>query len=248
MSAAGVLGVALVFVVGAALQRIAGMGLGLVAAPVLSLLLGPVIGVTMSNVGAIAAAVLVLLALHEDVDWGRFARIGPLILVGSVAGAFLVRAVPSAWLDLLLGGSVLLALAVILGLQSRLRVRGQLAASTAGVAAGLLNTTSGIAGPALAGYAVATGWEQRSFAATLQPIFLVANLVSVISKTVVGANAPVGLLPWWIWLLAVATVAAGVGGAGVLASRLSPGRARLVAIGIALSGGVLALGRGLLTV
>ena len=119
MSALVVLGVVVAFVIGAGLQRIAGMGLGLVAAPSLSLMLGPVAGVTMSNLGAIVAAALILGAMRAHVDWGRFARIGPLIAVGAVAGALVVREVDPAWLDVVLGASVLLALALSLGLQAR---------------------------------------------------------------------------------------------------------------------------------
>lgn len=245
MSALLVLGVVVAFVVGAGLQRIAGMGLGLVAAPTLSLMLGPVAGVTMSNLGAIVAAVLILGAMWSHVDWGRFARIGPLIAVGSVAGAFVVREVDPAWLDVVLGGSVLLSLGVIFGLQRNLAVRGTPAAVAAGVAAGFMNTTAGVAAPAMTVYALATRWDQRSFAATLQPIFLVANTASVVAKAALGAAPDPGLLPWWIWPVVVLAVLVGVGTAGLVARRVPPGRARSLAIGIALTGGVLALGRGI---
>src|SRR5690606_6510091 len=97
--------------VGALLQRVAGMGMGMVAAPLLTLLLGPVTGVTTSNAAAVVVAVLVLSALHRDVDWGRVLRLAPLIVVGSALGALAVRSAPTAWLDVLVGGSVLLALA-----------------------------------------------------------------------------------------------------------------------------------------
>jgi uncharacterized membrane protein YfcA len=245
MSALVVLGVVVAFVVGAGLQRIAGMGLGLVAAPSLSLMLGPVAGVTMSNLGAIVAAALILGAMRAHVDWGRFARIGPLIAVGAVAGALVVREVDPAWLDVVLGASVLLALALSLGLQARVRVRGTPAAVAAGVVSGFLNTTSGVAAPVMAIYALATRWDQRSFAATLQPIFLVANTASVVAKAALGATPEPGLLPWWIWPVVVLAVLVGVGTAGLVARRVPPGRARSLAIGIALTGGVLALGRGI---
>ncbi len=243
-----VLGVVVAFSVGSGLQRIAGMGLGLVAAPVLSLMLGPVAGVTMSNLGAIVAATLIMGAMWAHVDWGRFLRISPLIALGSVAGAVVVREVDPAWLDIVLGGSVLLALALGLGLQRRLTLRGSAAALVAGMAAGFMNTTSGIAAPALTVYALAARWDHRSFAATLQPLFLVANVTAVLTKSVLGATPEPGLLPWWIWPVVAAAVLTGVGLAGLLARRVTPERARGVAITIALTGAVLTLARGLLAV
>lgn len=248
MSELVVLGVVIAFVVGAGLQRIAGMGMGMVAAPTLSLLVGPVAGVTMSNAGAVVTAVLVLAAMRAHVDWSRFVGLAPLIVVGSVIGAFLVREVDPAWLDIVLGGSVLLALAVTLGLQRDLRVRGRGPAVTAGLLAGLMNTTSGVGGPVLAVYAVATRWDQRSFAATLQPVFLLANGVSIASKFTVGATPAPGLLPWWIWPVIALAVLLGVGLAGLAAGRVLPAQARGLAIAIAVTGALLAVVRGLLSV
>jgi uncharacterized membrane protein YfcA len=233
---------------GTALQRIAGMGLGMVAAPTLSLVLGPVAGVTLSNVAAVVAALMLMAVMWSDIDWRRFRGLAPLMVVGSVVGALVVRTVSSSVLDLVLGASVLLAIAGALGLQSRLHVRGRSAAIASGGIAGFMNTTSGVGGPALAVYGIASRWDQRGMAATLQPIFLLVNLSSVVAKWAVGATPEPGLVPWWIWVLACAAVPLGVAIGTPLARRVPVGRARALTIGIATVGGAIALVRGLVGV
>ena len=233
---------------GALLQRVAGMGLGMVAAPLCTLLLGPVAGVTVSNIAAVVVALLVLGALRGDVDWRRYGRLAPLILVGSVVGALAVRSAPKAWLDVLVGGSVLLALVAtaLLGRRTALGHRGATSFVT-GLVAGFMNTTAGVAGPAMKAYALATRWDQRAFAATLQPIFFTANLASVITKTSLGAGPEPGLLPWWAWPALAAAALAGVALGRLVARRLPMRTAARVATTVAVAGAVTALVRGLVT-
>lgn len=233
-------------VLGAGLQRVSGMGLGLVAAPTLSLVLGPVAGVTLSNVAAVAAALVLAVVMRRDIDWSRFRSVAPLLLAGSVAGALVVRTADTAVLDTVLGATVLVAIAAALGLQRHLNATGRLPALTSGALAGFMNTTAGVAGPAMTVYAVASRWGHRSFAATLQPVFLLANLASVITKVLAGAAPAADVVPWWAWGVAVAAVPVGIGLGTVLARRVSLRAARSVALTVATAGGVVALVRGVL--
>lgn len=234
-----------IVVVGALLQRVAGMGLGMVAAPFLTLLLGPVAGVTLSNAAAVVVALLVLAALHKNVDWRHYARLAPLILVGSVLGALAVRSAPTAWLDVLIGSTVLLALLATAVLGRRTSLDHPAAGVGVGLAAGFMNTTSGVAGPAMKAYALATRWEQRAFAATLQPVLLTANLASLVTKTSLGARPEPGLLPWWVWVALPLSALVGVGLGAPLSRRLGLGTAARIATAVAVVGGLLALTRGL---
>lgn len=232
--------------IGAALQRVAGMGLGMTVAPVVSILLGPVAGVLVSNVAAIVAAALLAVVLRGDIDWGRFRTLAPLLVIGSLLGALVVRLVPTEVLDLVLGASVLVAIAAALGLQRRMTLTGRGAVVVSGAVAGFMNTTSGVAGPAMTAYAVAAKWGHRSLAATLQPVFLLANTASVVTKLAVGATPAPGVVPWWAWPLACGAVPVGIVLGSPLARRVPLGLARGIAISIAAAGGALALGRGLL--
>ena len=232
--------------VGGALQRISGMGVGMIAAPTLSLLFGPVAGVTLSNVAASVSAVILFLLLRKDVDWLRFLRLAPLLVAGSFAGAAAVRVLDAHWLEILLGASVLVAVAAVLGLQQRFTAQGNGAVFASGAVAGFMNTTAGIAGPALAVYAVASRWDQRSWAATLQPVFLLANLTSLGTKALFGTTLPPGLhVPWPVWAAVVVGGPLGVLVGSLIARRVDASRARLIAICLAGVGGTVALVRGL---
>ncbi len=233
------------FIVGAGLQRIAGLGVGLVVAPALTLVLGPALGVTLSNAGAVATTLLVLRATRRDVDWATFARLAPLIIVGSVAGSFVVLQMSTAWLEVLIGTLILLALLTTLAASGRVHLRGAGVAAIAGVAGGFMNATAGVAGPAMTTYAVATRWDQRSFAATLQPVLLLANLAALIGKSAVGVLPNDGALPWWIWVVVASAVAAGVLLGSVLSRWITTAGARRAAVTIAALGGLVTLGRGL---
>src|SRR5690606_11205500 len=101
-------------ILGAGLQRVSGMGLGLVTAPTLSLVLGPVAGVTLSNVAAVAAALVLAVVMRQHIDWRRFRGVAPLLVVGSVVGALVVRTADTAVLDTVLGATVLVAIAAAL--------------------------------------------------------------------------------------------------------------------------------------
>ena len=231
---------------GAALQRVAGMGLGMSVAPVATVLIGPVAGVMVSNVAAIVAAAILAVMLRGDVDWRRFRTLVPLLLVGSLAGALVVRHVPVAVLDVVLGASVLVAITAVVGTRHQPAVTGRGAVVVSGAVAGFMNTTAGVAGPAMAVYAVASRWGQRSFAATLQPIFLLANPASVVAKVALGATPAAGVVPWWTWPVVCGAVPAGIWAGTAVSDRVSLRTARRVAIGVAATGGLVALVRGLL--
>lgn len=232
--------------VGGALQRVSGMGVGMIAGPTLSLLLGPVAGVSLANVAAVVSAVLLFALLRRHVDWGRFLRLAPLLIVGSFAGAWAVRSLDVHALEVLLGGSVLAAIAASLGLQRRFTASGSAPAALAGTAAGFMNTTAAVAGPALAVYAVASRWEQRSWAATLQPIFLLANLTSLATKSLFGTAVPAGVdVHWTVWTAVVVGGPIGVLIGSRIAPRVNPSRARLLAICVAGVGASVALARGI---
>jgi hypothetical protein len=91
-------------------------------------------------------------------------------------------------------------------------------------------------------------WEQRSFAATLQPVFMTMGALSVLTKTLLGAAGTGGMPPWWVAPGVVLTVVLGVRIGGVVARRVSLSTARTVALVLAGLGGAITLVRGLLGV
>lgn len=245
---------ALALLVGAVLlggitQRISGMGMGLMISPILALVLGPATGVTVANMTTFFSALMIGFVLRAGIDWRRVALFVPSAVIGSVPGGILVRDMHSGWLSVLVGAVILMALAITLWadrmtmLPNLTHVAWIIPFSAVGA---FLNTVSGISAPALVIYALASSWDQRSFAATLQPFFLWVGALSVTVKIAVGAT-PISELPdpWILPIILAAVVAAVVIGSR-LARRVSPHSARRVAIAVAGLGAVSSLVRGLI--
>lgn len=230
-------------ILGTVLQRVSGMGVGLVVSPTLALLLGPVTGVLLTNITTVVSAVLIGITLRHDIDWQRYRRLAPLIVVGSVPGALLVGAADRHWLEVIIGVALIGTL-LTTALVRIPPMSGRLPAAAAGTAGGFLNTAVGVAAPAMLVYAQATNWQQRSFAATLQPIFGTMGVVSVLVKVGLGA-APVSELPLAVVGLVVAMVPIGIVIGGLVARRVPAAVGRKVAIVVVTVGALSLLGRGL---
>lgn len=236
--------IGLVTFAGALLQRVSGMGLGLMGAPVLSLLLGPVAGVLVINVLAAFNAVFQTASVRDDVDWRKFRRIAPFLIIGSLPAAWLVHSTPTGPLQVLVGALVLLGLLVTTYMPNQHRFDGAIHQIGAGAAGGFMNTLAGIAGPAITVYAQASRWPQRSYQATLQPLFLVAGLVSLLVKEI-GAETPiVTTAPWHLWAVGCGAMLVGLWAGNRLADRIPTTKARALAVGVATTGSLVTLVRG----
>ncbi len=237
---------ALAIVVGATLQRICGAGVGMVVAPTLALVLGPAQGVLVTNGATFVSGFLIMLAVRRHVDWRRAGLICAAAVPGAVAGALLVRALTAGWLQVIIGGTVLVALLTSVITPNLPHLRGRVTLLVAGVIGGFFNTAAGVAAPAMVVYSRLARWEQRSFGATLQPIFMTMGALSVTTKTVLGSVPAANTPPWWFALVVVGAVLAGVGIGGRLARRVTATSARRLALVIAGAGATITLVRGVL--
>lgn len=234
--------------VGTTLQRVSGTGVGLVVSPTLALLLGPAAGVLLTNATTTVSALLIMLAVRRDVQWLRYAQLVPGIVVGAVPGALLVRVADPGWLEVVVGGGVLLGVLTAVTVPRVPRVSGAGPALAAGAVGGFLNTTAGVAAPAMVVYALASRWAHRPFAATLQPTFMTMGAVSVLSKVALGAAGPAGTPPWWLLATMVLTVVAGVPVGGWASRHVSAHAARRVAVALSAAGAGATLVRGVVRV
>jgi uncharacterized protein len=228
--------VAFAVMIGALLQRVSGSGLALVSAPLLTLLLGPTTGVLVVNVCSVCGAALIFTRVRRDVEWLRYRALALASIVGVVPGSLLVATVPEGWLALIVGLSVLAALTATLIARveaSKEHHRGP--ALVAGVLSGLMSTTAGVAAPPVTIYAIYSRWPQQSFAATLQPFFVTVAALSLSTKV----SAGVGAQPDWpVGVCAALGLLVGVTVGGVLAGRIDPTHARIVAVTLAYLGAV----------
>lgn len=232
--------------VGALLQRVSGMGLGLIASPVLMLLFGPIEGILIVNLLAMINAGASTLTLWRDVDFKILAVIGPSLIAGIIPGSFLVRELPTDPLLILVGLLLLLALGVVtVGKRFVPPIDGRLPAAVAGVIGGFMNTLAGAAGPAITVYAQAARWDQRRYAATLQPVFFIAGLGSFSIKLLLGA-ASFGSVELLVWPVGIVALALGLFTGVRVAPRVPKPTGRAIALSLAGLGGLTAVVRGVL--
>ena len=138
--------------VGTILQRVSGTGVGLVVAPVLSLLMGPGAGVLATNAATTCSGFLITLSVRRLVEWRHAAVLVAAAVPGIVAGAVVVRHVPSAWLQVAVGSVVLAGLAITRFSPATPYASRRATVVPAGVIGGFFNATAGVAAPAMVIY------------------------------------------------------------------------------------------------
>lgn len=230
---------AVIIGVGAGFQRLTGMGFALVTTPFLVLTLGPFEGVLVTNLCGIISALLNLTLVHRDVQWRRLARFTPFSLVGIAGGALVLLVLPTEPLAILVSVLILVAIGVTVLFRSG-DVRDSLPVSSGfGAASGFMNVTAGVGGPALAVYAVATGWSHRHFAASAQAHFALISILSLAAK---GSLPSMPVSGWVVTLLAILV---GIGVGERLAGRFAERTLMRLVIVLATAGAVMTIGQAL---
>jgi len=237
--------VAIAVLVGAAAQRISGMGFALVAAPVLALLLGPFDGVLVVNLcGALSAAALTA-RVWRGIEWRRFATLVVPAMVALVPGAVIAATLRGPTLQITAGVFLICALtASLAAARLQARARSGPTAIVTGAASGLMSAVAGTSGPPMTIYAVLTRWDQRAFAATLQPFFVVLGVSSFVGKSVLAGGIPTEYSPW-LWGAVVLSMAVGLLVGDVVARRIDPRVARMAVIVISYVGGLVVVFGGI---
>lgn len=233
-------------VVGAVAQRVAGIGFALLVSPFLVILLGPHAGVLLINVCGVVSSALIAPRVWRDIDWSVFRWFTVASLAGSIPGAILAGLLPSSTLSITVGAVVLVALVLSLALsRADVVVSGNGPRAVAGALSGLTNSMAGVGGPAVSAYAILARWEQRPFAATLQPFFVVIGIVAIATKLIADPSQMPAVEPW-AWALIVVAIVAGIFGGEVLQRHVRDRHARLFVICVAFLGAIAALAKGLL--
>ncbi|QGU01874.1 Sulfite exporter TauE/SafE [Corynebacterium kalinowskii] len=231
---------------GSGLQRVAGMGLGLIAAPVLAIAMGPVQGVMVVNILAMVNAAMTGYTVREHIDWRRCFYIGSVMVFGAIAGALLIKQVSNGLLLILFGTLILIALFMVSALKGRMpEPRGRIPMLVTGVVGGFTNTLAAVAGPVITVYAQAARWDHRSFAATLQPLFVISGGMSFLIKSLLGAGN-LGATSPWVWPVGLLGMFIGIYLGTQLSKIISRDRAHKLALLLAGAGGLSALVRGAL--
>ncbi|MGX9887468.1 TSUP family transporter [Streptomyces sp. NPDC002276] len=228
---------AAIVLLGSSVQWLTGMGFALVAVPALVLLLGPTQGVVLANCAAGAISVVGLAGGWREVRARAMVPLCAAAVCTVPAGAWMTRQLPPPVLLLVMGGLVTAAVLLVMKGARVPALRGTRGAVAAGAAGGFMNAAAGVGGPPISLYAVNAGWTVREFVPNAQFYGVVVNAFSVAANGVPSLSGA-----RWV-AVGAAMVVGGVIGRG-LAGRIPEPRARALVLGLALAGGVTAVGKG----
>ncbi len=229
---------------GAVLQRVSGIGFAVVVAPFVVLALGPGQGIVLVQVFGAIICLFVLASVWRDVDWKAYAALVPPSLAGIVAGAWAAGRLPAAEAQIVTACLLIVSLVTVMVARSGHLRRSMPALMTGGAAAGIMTALAGAGGVALIVLARATGWEHRSFAATLQPYLITLSSSTVVAKLVVDPETWPGL-PWWQWAVITVSMLLGLLAGNEIARRISRSAASKVTLAVAWVGAIAALADGI---
>ena len=239
------IGILLLSFIATALQRITGLGFAMLTAPFAVVALGTHQGIMLTSMLAVLASLFMLPGMWRDINWSR---------VGWIGIPATVSIAPAAWLGARIDGALiylLVGVLVIIGLSVALLMRGtgepvthRPAQILTGVGAGAGSVLAGIGGPAVTIFGVLSRWPVASFAATLQPIW-----VMVASATLAGRHWFMGStlpeLTWWMWLLAAVGIAIGMWAGQRALGRVNDRVVFGIVVVLAMTGAVLSVCTGI---
>jgi len=236
------LGVGIVF--GTMSQRVSGMGFALLMAPFFVIVFGAYEGILLMNIGGAFSSALMLSRVWRFVNWPRFCVLLMTSIPGAAAGAFVATRLDSATLQVTVGALLLMGLAAMqLVRPSPDPVNSNVGAVVAGLASGFTNGTAGFGSPAIAIYGLVTQWPQRSFAATLQPLFIVMSLSAFVLKTSLTGQPP--SLDLWLYLTMFVLIVVGSTIGEKVKDLIQEDGIRRIVVALCYSGAIAATASGL---
>lgn len=156
---------------------LAGFGIGLVSLALLPFVMSPVTAVVLMTIYTVVFSLGMLVPLRRDVQLPALLLLGLGTVAGTPAGVWILAALPAAVLTRLIGGALIVVVALEwLGFYPE-RLDGRRWALSAGLAAGVAGGAVGMPGPPVILYTASQGWSPRAMKATLQAFFLVNQAV-----------------------------------------------------------------------
>jgi len=228
----------------AAVKGTIGFGFPLVAVPLLSSILGPKVAVPLIAIPSMVGNVILVVRGGATRISASLVAVFLGIILGTLAGALLIKALDPQRLSVLVGVVTLL---YVVTTAFRLTVRipitaRERAAPVVGLLTGLMGGSTGVFAPLLASYLHMLELAKREFVFWITLLFLVGNIVQV------GSYYQLGLYGGSVLkmsLLACLPMAAGTGLGLVLQDRLSPEAFSRIVLAIAFLASLNLLAHGL---
>ncbi len=225
-------------------QRVVGLGFGLVMGPVSAIVAGPIAAVPLNCIFAIVACGLMLPGVWRDVDWRRMTWLLLPAIPASVAGLLVARMVPTDALRIAVGIVAIagLLLSVVFTRTSH-TLDGAGTRITSGIAIGGFNAAVGVGAPLVGAYALVSRWDPRVMAATMQPFWVVLNVVTLVERQLL---VPDGFpeWPWWAWAGSAGAAAIGTLFAHRIADHVPAALARATIVVLSIAGGIAVIATG----
>ena len=185
LDAASLIGAALAVALAAIVQLAAGFGFGLTAVPLLSIAVGAHDAVVVALFLATFTNAFQAWSGRRDTDRPVAGRLLAGAVVGLPFGLLVYQLVDDSALRVIIGCSVIVAVVVIaLGLD--LRHAGPGLDVAGGVVTGALTMSSGVNGPPLVFVLQSRHFDQHRFRATVTTVFVVLDIVAVVTFAATG--------------------------------------------------------------
>jgi len=157
-------------------------GLGIAVVPLMAEVFGakPSVGIVLPIL--ITGDIFALVVYRRFAAWKVILRLFPFALVGILGGVFFLDTIDGSLLKRLMGGVVLVLIALKVFIAPRLSNPGKTATSFApliAIVAGITTAMANAAGPLMTVYFLWMGLEKRAFIGTAAWFFFVVNLTKV---------------------------------------------------------------------
>lgn len=160
-------------------QSLAGFGFGLLAVPLMTVMIAPHQAVIVATMIGTVSTTLQAVLDRRFCDWSMAKRLAFSAYVGMPVGIFVFIAVSESALRFALGVVVLVA-TVILAKGFSFRGHSKTMDSLMGFFSGVLSTSTSTNGPPLVFLLQARGMEPHTFRATINTVFALSNVGSLI--------------------------------------------------------------------
>lgn len=228
-------------VVAACFQRISGMGFSLVAMPALLWLIGPLDAVALVVLMSALTSLLMMIGTVREVLWKHVLVLGIPSVIIAFPTIYVLDRLPEPVVNLVVGGLLVLCIVTLIRPVELPTRNRRLTEMSVGTVAGFMNGAAGMSGPAISVYAFSAGWSMRSFTATAQPYFIVADIGVLAAKAASGGQHEAGALTAPLVLAAVIGCAIGLWAGRYPARWISDAAGRRIVIGISIVGAVATL-------
>jgi uncharacterized membrane protein YfcA len=204
-------------------------------------LMAPADAIVLLTIYALVFSLVVVVQLRRDVTPRALVDLTLGTLAGTPLGVWLLASLPVSLLNRLIGGVLVLVVALEMRRALPERLHGRRWALGAGFLAGLVGGAVGTPGPPVIVYATTQRWSPRTMKANIMGFFVLNQGAILVGYWWAGLlTASVLTLTATMALPAVAGGAAGV----ALFGRLDPVRFRRVVFGLLLVSGLVLLIRG----